>query len=120
MKGRIAAAAALALLLAGRLGAAQADTAYTTIGVGASATCGRWEQRLQGQEDFPLETWVLGFLSGADTMAAAIQGMDILSGHVDSAGIFGWLDNYCRSRPLDSLNDGLIKLIIELKRRTQQ
>jgi hypothetical protein len=48
-----------------------------------------------------LQSWVLGFLSGAN-VALAHQKEDFLRG-LDAHAVTAWIDNYCQANPPDSL-----------------
>ena len=67
----------------------------TTIGAGASASCGRWlDRRRTGHKD-GMANWALGYISGA-----AVYGEigDPLR-DTDSDGVLYWLDNFLRQKP---------------------
>jgi hypothetical protein len=69
----------------------------TKLGAGANATCGKWLADRQSGNYFSVGNWALGYLSGA---AAFSQTLNPLEG-LDSDAVLYWIDNYCRSRPLD-------------------
>jgi hypothetical protein len=74
-------------------------------------SCGTWGAE-RGAPDPTLwqtEWFALGFLSGMAVMQA---GTDFLKGLKEEA-VYGWLDNYCRAHPLDSLPTALINLSAE-------
>jgi hypothetical protein len=98
--------AALALLMTS--GAAFADD-VRTLGAGANATCGRWSADRQSGNAFSVSNWALGFLSGA---AAFSENLNPLEG-LDSDAVLYWIDNYCRSRPLDKFTVALRAFIDE-------
>jgi len=86
---------------------------YIYIGFGGDS-CGKWiEARARGQS-VGMQYWVLGYISGVNTFRA--EGNDFLK-EVDAAATFGWLDNYCRSQPLDPFAVAVNKLTAELKIR---
>lgn len=71
-------------------------------------SCGEW-LRLRafvGQEGHPAElatayqlhAWVDGFISGAN-----IGQPDLLASRPSSVAVYAWIDNYCRSNPLDNV-----------------
>lgn len=78
--------------------AAQAQE-YRAIGVG-TMSCGSWTaaRRTQGADAFALQQWVAGFLSGI-----GYQGPGNPLNGVDAEGVWAWIDNYCRSHPLDKI-----------------
>jgi len=75
---------------------AQRDRVVTTLGPGAGISCGQWLQSRNSRRDNPMTVWALGFLSAV----ATYHGRNILD-DLDVAGIQQWLDNYCRSNPLE-------------------
>ena len=80
--------------------------------VGAAiGLCGDWtEARREAKPEHltrstPSEQWALGFLAGW----AGGTREDILFG-LTSAGVLGWIDNYCSAHPLDLLTQALVEL----------
>ena len=59
--------------------------------------------------------WALGYVSGANVFFT--EGKDSLK-EVDADAIWSWLDNYCRSHPLEKFADSVQNLTIELQART--
>jgi hypothetical protein len=101
--------ALLGLLL---LGGVPEAKAYTTIGTGG-VSCGTWtlnrRSYLSGQGSLPgyvdeLEeaTWIICFLWGVGYVG--LNGDDPLH-NVDGAGVWAWIDNYCRANPIKNLLD---------------
>ena len=85
-------------------------TAYENLGSG-SISCGQWLENRQatGAEErrivFDDEDWVMGFITGMN-LGASTFGHEKLShagGKTESAGMFEWIDNYCRANPLKDL-----------------
>lgn len=64
-----------------------------------------------GDESWSTQAWVLGYLSAVNT-----GDPDFLK-QVDPSAIFAWIDNYCRSKPLDQVVDAANGLVSELARR---
>jgi hypothetical protein len=62
--------------------------------IGGHESCGRWLEKRRTGQAFSMQTWALGYISGA-----AIWGQvgDPL-GPTDADGVSYWLDNYCRAR----------------------
>jgi hypothetical protein len=58
--------------------------------------------------------WVLGFVSGANVYA---DNPEIFSRQLDAPAIYAWIDNYCRSNPLESVYAASISLVRELLHR---
>ena len=61
-----------------------------------------------------MEFWALGYVSGAN--AFTVAGGDFVKGK-DAAAIYGWLDNRCRSQPLELFANAVAALVNELKDR---
>jgi hypothetical protein len=88
--------------------AAAADE-VRTLGAGANATCGKWSADRQSGDAFSVGNWALGYLSGAATFSQALNPLEGL----DSDAVLYWIDNYCRSRPLDKLTVALRAFVHE-------
>ncbi len=92
------------LLLLGLQGTGRAQVVYSSIGTGGN-TCGSWIAARQipgGEQRLADEQWVVGFLSGVGSMKYATA-LDPLHG-VDAEGVWAWIDDYCRSHPLDHIS----------------
>jgi hypothetical protein len=69
-----------------------------TVGNGLKS-CGTWTQKRQTNDDSVFVSWVVGYLSGMNldsTHPDALLGTDF-------DGLMGWIDNYCRANPLQSI-----------------
>ena len=91
-------------------------------GAGAS-TCGTWLQYRISKEKFAelfaeLHLhWIQGFISSYNQFVYTGRNPDGIFGSVDSKSIAAWMDNYCRAKPLDTVYQGTLVLVEELKRR---
>ena len=77
-----------------------------------SAYCGTWvKERAVDKSWLTIvnEGWLIGYLSGL----AAGKDKDILKG-TDNDSIFLWMDNYCKERLLERVDNGVIELFFEL------
>jgi hypothetical protein len=87
------------------------------IGEGATS-CGAWTQARQAQSTKAalIAQWIAGYVSGSN-----VEGdhPDALMG-VDFKGLIDWIDNYCRSNPLDPVVAAAFKLTDELRSRAQR
>jgi hypothetical protein len=72
-------------------------------------SCAEWQQyrsyEQNGNEQYQVNAYqaqalIDGFLSGYNT---AIVGPDILASGLGGRASYAWIDNYCRSKPLDLL-----------------
>jgi hypothetical protein len=92
---------------------ARAQGTYRAVGEGG-VSCGTWtaERANNPAELYWLSesAWVLGFLSGVGYEGAG--DVDPLRG-VDAKGVEAWLDNYCRTHPLQTLVDAAGTFVIE-------
>lgn len=104
MKNKSMLAALVLLLTSG--GAFAADD-IQILGAGAKATCGKWLADRQSGNAFSVSNWALGYLSGAATFS---QNLNPLEG-LDSDAVLYWIDNYCRSRPLDKFTVALAAFV---------
>ena len=57
-------------------------------------------------------SWVLGFVSGVNTMTANLK-LDFLKGR-DAEVLVTWIDDYCAAHPLDNLAGASIQLLTTL------
>jgi hypothetical protein len=89
------------------------------VSTGARATepmgdtsCGKWVKEraldnVKGQ--LSLTSWLIGYLNGI----ARWSEVDIIS-NVDRELLMVWMDSYCKSNPLESVEHGGFNLSIEL------
>jgi hypothetical protein len=95
------------MLLAGAMLMPAAANAATIRGAGAGS-CGMWlKSRAEYRPDHVMLHWVLGYLSGA--VVHGDNGDPLRD--KDADGIFYWVDNYCRTNPLNSLAEALDTLV---------
>ena len=82
----------------------------TSLGTG-EVSCGAWidERSKDSRAASHYEDWVLGFLTGANSI---IPG-DMLKGHGE-AGVLGWIDRYCKNNPLKNIVDATDRLFKEI------
>lgn len=85
------------------------------IGLGAH-TCGTWTQERQAEVANGMRNWVIGFVNGANVYDS---GPDFLL-QTDPNAIVAWMDNYCRSNPLENIFTGAYLLVQELRSRAQK
>src|ERR1700733_6651247 len=91
------------------LGFTAQASSHLYIGDGANS-CGAWTQeRAQDSQRVQLwKGWVLGFVSGVNNISD--QHPDFLK-QVDAPAIYAWIDNYCRSNPLDHVFDATVAMV---------
>ena len=109
--------------------------AQTVVG-GGMISCGEW-LRLRSAEDkggsnyrdlaanYQLRAWIDGFLSGAnvgsgEAIARDPRKPDFLSSHPDGASLYAFVDNYCRSKPLNLIVQAAEALMKELQSRQRR
>jgi hypothetical protein len=83
------------------------------IGAG-TASCGAWLEARWGAHAVGKESWVLGYVSGANVWSG--HDYDFLAAH-DAPALFAWLDGYCLQHPLETLADATNDLIRDLAKR---
>ena len=92
---------------------AQAAEGSTSIG---RPDCGRYILSPSSEH----KAWVLGFLSGANLMLEGKTPSGKPSnplGQLKSAEqVYLWMDNYCKSNPLENVTAGALALLIELRK----
>jgi hypothetical protein len=89
------------------------------IGEG-STSCGAWTQARQAQSGGKaalIAQWIAGYVSGSNVEGE--QHPDALVG-VDFKALVAWIDNYCRSNPLDPVVHAASKLTDEPRSRAQR
>jgi hypothetical protein len=100
--------------------AANETAAQTVLGAG-TASCGEWlqfrENVMEKATLYQLEAWIDGFLSG--TSRANAGRPDFLASKPSTVAMYAWVDNYCRSKPLDHITVAVEALIRELRSRAQ-
>jgi hypothetical protein len=114
-------AALVPLLMAGAMTSASAQAGTEQINVIGfyNTSCGTWTQARANQQSPYMEYWAIGFVSGAHFMRHIEGATGILDGG-DAQAIYIWIDNYCRSKPLDAFPQALFVLVTELKKRAHQ
>ncbi|MBR8000357.1 hypothetical protein [Burkholderia vietnamiensis] len=93
--------------------AAGEASAITTLG---DRSCGKWASHgvntVQNAADI---SWLAGMMTG---LSVALS-IDVLA-NTDGESIALWMDNYCRSHPLNNVGTGASELFIELVGRMQK
>ncbi len=69
--------------------------------------CGEWFQQQFSK------SWLAGYLSGINGSGFYSDGTDFIEG-VSGAQTFLWMDNYCKTNPLNTVSQGANQLIREL------
>lgn len=75
------------------------------------SSCGVWTEvrsEVKTIRKYTYHAWLLGYLSGANTWGSL--GQDIIENN-DNAGLYGWMDNYCKENPLVMISDAVDELI---------
>jgi hypothetical protein len=111
-------AAALAVMLTTGIStqALAQQTHMTTVAGFYNTSCGTWTQARANHQSVDMEYWLRGFVSRVN-MIMSEWAPDFLKAS-DSDALFGWIDNYCHSKPLDLIPTAAMNLIIELRART--
>jgi hypothetical protein len=114
--------AAVVLLATG-----QQSRAQILMGVGA-ISCGEWLQFRSAQTSngnvqqisvaLQAEAWIDGFLSGFNI--GKPPGPDLLQPLPNGFALNAWVDNYCKSKPLDAIGSAAIALVKDLQHRARQ
>jgi hypothetical protein len=107
--------------------AASVVHAQTIMG-GGMRSCGDWlrfrsfesgpKNTSEVSSSYQLQAWLDGYLSGFNR--AGLGGIDFLASQPSGAALTAWVDNYCRSKPLNVLADAAEALIRELRSRARQ
>jgi|ERR1039458_3854960 hypothetical protein len=99
-------------------------SAQTIMGAGM-ISCGEWT-RLRSFEGragnfkelaslYQAQAWVDGFVSGINS--ANNVHTDLLASRPSGVAMYAWVDNYCRSKPLDVVAQAVDALVKELESR---
>lgn len=83
--------------------------AYTSYGMGTQS-CGKWIEDRNSGNFYARGNWILGYIS-----SYGYYGSDQLT-ETDSSAIFAFMDNFCREKPLSSVEKGAQALIKALKK----
>ena len=86
---------------------------YTQVG---HNSCREWTKERKNKTNSLQQTWLSGYVSGLDSTG---YGDGFLKGS-DDASIFRWMDKYCKAHPRDKLDNGVYKLVKELKSKTKK
>jgi hypothetical protein len=83
-----------------------------------STSCGSWVQlrsvpNQSNVQRSQMEGWITGYMSGVNINATP----ELLDGVSDPNGLFVYVDNYCKSNPLDDLDKATDSLVDELYKR---
>ena len=106
----------LSSLLSITLGYATSATAGVIQGAGA-IPCGKWiSERATGGHNMAL-AWVMGFMSSYNHYVRSSSKRNGVFGEIDHNSIALWMDNYCKSNPLESVYSGSDKLIEEMNEK---
>ena len=102
-------------------GPSSADSPVTVITPNSAGmpSCGAWTTARANPSNggaAQYEKWVWGFESGLNFARFDARG-DVLR-NTDTEALSGWVDEYCRGHPLDTLVEAVIKLDKELARRS--
>jgi len=100
------------------LTSAQADNVVNAVGF-QQTSCGSWTQARANHQSAGMEFWAMGFVSGANVARAKEDAIDILKDVGDAEGLLSWIDNYCRSKPLELFPIAAAYLVIELRERAR-
>ena len=84
-------------------------------------SCGQWvaartdeNQHIKGEQ---LKSWLMGYISGESfAVNSMVIEADVIK-TTDSESVFLWMDNYCKTNPLNSLADGGFVLFGELLKK---
>jgi hypothetical protein len=94
-----------------------ASHAETIVWGPGNSSCGDWlrDRQRDSWGSVVKKAWLSGYVTAYNNAYAGA----LIAG-TDSEGMFAWVDNYCRSRPLDSIFQASNSLMLELVRRTTQ
>lgn len=88
------------------------NQSFIILGPG-TMSCGAWTEKRRSESGWPLQFWLLGYITAINQFAAF--GIEDISEDTDASGLFGWIDNWCRDHPLDTLNKAATHLAADLQ-----
>ena len=91
---------------------AQSQTMHV-IGAGTNVSCGTWFTSRRSNEEFSMQNWALGFMSGAEVFGEVGN----ILGNTDADGVAYWLDRYCSQHPASPFFDAVKAFIQERRAR---
>ena len=106
------------LLMAGAMTLTSAQADNVVVGF-QQTSCGQWTQARASHQSAEMEFWAMGFVSGASFVRQLEVGTGILDSATDAQAIYTWIDNYCRSKPLELFPVAAASLVIELRARAR-
>lgn len=111
-------AAVAAVLLAQSAPSALPST-VTTVGVGSNS-CRTWTLHRQegGTAREVDKQWIAGFVSGVGFLSAGLGTGELVRPNEDAQNLVGFVDDYCKGHPLDTVAEAAQMLWLELDRRT--
>ena len=112
-------AALIPLLVAGAMTLTSAQAVVVNAVGFQNTSCGSWTQARANHQSAEMEFWAMGFVSGASFGRQLEVGTGILDSATDAQAIYSWIDNYCRSEPLELFPVAAANLVIELRARVR-
>jgi hypothetical protein len=93
----------------------------TLVGFGAvTGGCGKWASApIEGVVDVGYTSWVVGYVSGVNTLDVLSGKGDFLDGY-DGYSLAPWAKNWCKAHPLDLVVSAAVALVTELANRHAQ
>ena len=96
--------------------------AETYVGGAGASVCGTWSEARRGPmtsqtviQEQMMVSWVMGFVSAMNNeYAEQFPNFTQKFKRIGPDGITGWMDNYCRANPINSVNDAAMSLVLEL------
>ena len=91
------------------------------MGFGAvTGGCGKWVSAPEDSVvDIGFLSWLVGFVSGVNTLATVAGRSDFLHGY-DGNSLAPWAKNWCKVHPLDQVSSAAEALVAELANRRPQ
>lgn len=93
-----------------------AGASHNTYGVGA-LSCAHWQSSRSGH--FEGAAWILGYVSGINTMLASYHSKDQID-VPDGDAVVGEADKFCSENPSRKLEDAIQDIIPRMMRRRQE
>jgi len=97
--------------------AADGSGTYTVLSFG-TRSCSQViaDHQEDGERRLANSTWVGGYLTAVNRYV--VKGKDVSAG-TDADGRMLWIVNFCRSNPLETLEQATSALVVELRRRAR-
>ena len=76
--------------------------------------CGQWTLQTDATQVAMSKVWLMGFLSGFDVLTVVLKNSSVLAKLNSAEQAYVWMDNFCKTYPLEKVSSGGAALFVEL------